>query len=343
MGLLATLRNAIQWVGFDLGRADGAVAQGVVLIDPATGLAVSPNSVTLSGPITISNAVEITNDAGNAIPVSGTVSVSGITKGAGVIDSTTLRIATASDDALNANFGATTDAAVTSDANGTVSAKLRGLVKMLSDAWDSTNHVLNIGGKAPAGSAPAANPISVSGIDGSGLKRHLLTDATGILIVQGTPYASQQSVTRPSDTIAYSAGDVIGSSTSATAAINFSNIGPANGHIIITDVDLRIDIASVPTGMSSFRLHLYTATPGSAYVDNAAWDLVSGDRASYLGYIDFGTPQDFGSTLFVQASGINKKLQMGASTSLFAYLQTTAGYTPNSGGVYTVRLNAINC
>ena len=47
--------------------------------------------------------------------------------------------------------GSTTDAAVVSDANGTLSGKLRGLVKMISDMWDSTNHVLNIGGKAAVG------------------------------------------------------------------------------------------------------------------------------------------------------------------------------------------------
>jgi len=243
-GLVQVLRNAVQWIGFDTGRQDGAVAQAVVLIDPATGLAVSPNSVTLSGPITVSNAVEITNDAGNAIPVSGSVSVTG----------------------------------------------------------------------------------SVAGVTGVG-------------------YSSQVSVTRPSDTNVYAPGDVIGSSTGSTAAITLTNMGAANGHVIITDADLRIDVASVPTGMSSFRLHLYSATPASAYGDNAAWDLPStgNDRASYLGYIDFGTPQDLGSTLYVQASSINKKLLLGASTSLFAYLQTTAGYTPNSGSVYTVRLNAINC
>ena len=42
MGLFATLRNAVKWAGFDLGRMDGASAQAVVLIDPSTGQAVAP-------------------------------------------------------------------------------------------------------------------------------------------------------------------------------------------------------------------------------------------------------------------------------------------------------------
>lgn len=41
MGLFATLRNAVKWAGFDLGRADKAVAQAVVLVDPETGEAYS--------------------------------------------------------------------------------------------------------------------------------------------------------------------------------------------------------------------------------------------------------------------------------------------------------------
>jgi hypothetical protein len=38
--------------------------------------------------------------------------------------------------------GRTTDAAVTGDNPGTISAKLRGQMKILTDVWDSTNHRL---------------------------------------------------------------------------------------------------------------------------------------------------------------------------------------------------------
>lgn len=47
-------------------------------------------------------------------------------------------------DGANTVEGATTDAAVVSDANGTISAKLRGLVKMIADIWDSTNHFFKV-------------------------------------------------------------------------------------------------------------------------------------------------------------------------------------------------------
>ncbi len=68
MSLFATLRNAVRWAGFDLGRVDGASAQAVVMIDPATGQPVSPTNVTLTGPITVASEVEIKNDSGNPVP-----------------------------------------------------------------------------------------------------------------------------------------------------------------------------------------------------------------------------------------------------------------------------------
>lgn len=42
--------------------------------------------------------------------------------------------------------GSTTDTAVTGDNTGTISSKLRGLVKILTDVWDSVNHRLIVDG-----------------------------------------------------------------------------------------------------------------------------------------------------------------------------------------------------
>lgn len=156
--------------------------------------------------------------------------------------------------------------------------------------------------------------------------------------ISGIGYTAQTSVTRPANTTPYSAGDVCGATA---AAIEFKDIGPAFGHISITDADLRIDVTGVPAGMTTFRLHLYDATPASALADNAAWDLPAGDRVNYLGYIDLGTPVDVGSTLFVQTTGAgSKNIKMGSTPNLWGYLVTTAAFTPASDAVKTVRLNS---
>ena len=156
-------------------------------------------------------------------------------------------------------------------------------------------------------------------------------------IIGGKGFTAQATVTRPADTTAYAAGDVVGATA---AAITFADIGATFGHIVITDADLRIDVAALPSGMTTFRLHLYDATPPSALADNAAFDLPAGDRANYLGYIDFDQIVDIGSTLYVQMTGVNKKLKMGSEPNLYGYLVTTAGFTPSSAAVKSIRLNS---
>lgn len=56
----------------------------------------------------------------------------------------------------NATIGTTADAAVTSDTTGTLSAKLRGLVAILADVWDSANDRLNVLAKSGASDDAAA-------------------------------------------------------------------------------------------------------------------------------------------------------------------------------------------
>lgn len=74
-------------------------------------------------------------------------------------------------DGADVALGTTTDAAVTSNASGTVSAKLRGLVAILADVWDSANTRLRIGGTVSVDNFPVTQAISgtvsVSNLAGS--------------------------------------------------------------------------------------------------------------------------------------------------------------------------------
>src|SRR2546428_3490569 len=64
-----------------------------------------------------------------------------LTIGANVVERERIQIPDGSD--LNA--GAIADAAVTTDVNATLSAKLRGLVKIIGNVWDSGNTLLRVG------------------------------------------------------------------------------------------------------------------------------------------------------------------------------------------------------
>jgi hypothetical protein len=150
---------------------------------------------------------------------------------------------------------------------------------------------------------------------------------------------TQKTITRPSNSTPYNAGDVVGATA---AAIEFTGAYLPGAELMLTSADLRVDVSAIPAGMTSFRLELYRDTPPSALADNAVWDLPSGDRASYVGYIDLGSPADRGSTLFCQVDGVNKHVKLAAgSTSLFGYLVTNGAFTPGSADVLAVTLRAI--
>ena len=147
-------------------------------------------------------------------------------------------------------------------------------------------------------------------------------------------------VTRPNDTTAYAAGDVIGSATGSTAALTFAGVGTAGQLIRILSAKLRIDVSAIPSGMTNFTLHLYNVTPPSALGDNTAWDLPSGDRASYLGNIVFDYVQDKGSTLYAKVTDCDEDVLL-SSSSIFAYLVTNAAYTPTAQAVKSITINAM--
>lgn len=115
------------------------------------------------------------------------------------------------------------------------------------------------------------------------------------------------------------AGDVVG------GAQQFSNIGPSGGYITINSVTLEIDGATIET--TAWKLYLYSVTPPSALADDAAFDLPSGDRASFLGYVDIPQVVDLGATLWIESHNIGKRVKL-AGTSLFGYLVNGTTLTP---------------
>jgi hypothetical protein len=91
--------------------------------------------------------------------------------------------------------------------------------------------------------------------------------------------------------------------------------------------------------MSSFRLHLYNAAP-TAIADNVAFNLISADRAKYMGYIDVDTIVDMGDTLWGQVDNVNL-LCKTLSTTIYGVLETKGAFTPSSGTIKTVSLKVV--
>lgn len=109
------------------------------------------------------------------------------------------------------------------------------------------------------------------------------------------------------------------------AAAEFAFGAPSGCVFMVTDADLYIDGGTAEA--TAWRLYLYNVTPPSATADDGAWDLPSGDRSAYLGYLDLGTAVDVGSTQAIQNPGVNRSVKL-SGTSVFGYLVNLTTLTP---------------
>ena len=179
--------------------------------------------------------------------------------------------------------------------------------------------------------------ISPAGNDSVSRRRN---DGSYSIGVAGSAFRSTVTITRPSNTTAYTAGDVVGD-TGGSAILTLSNIGPTGGFVLIQSAALIFSDSSVPSGMGAFRVHFYNASP-TAIADNAAFDLTSGERASYMGYIDLSAPQDLGSTIYTQMDYLGRLLRLGTTSStLFAEIETRNAYTPVSASTVELRVSTL--
>ena len=179
--------------------------------------------------------------------------------------------------------------------------------------------------------------ISPAGNDAVARRRN---DGSYSMGVAGTAFRSTVTITRPSNTTAYTAGDVVGD-TGGSAILTLTNAGPSGGFVIVQSASLVFSDSSVPSGMGAFRVHFYSASP-TAIADNAAFDLVSGERATYMGYIELPTPQDLGSTIYTQVDYPGRLIKLAAaSTSIFAEIETRGAYTPVSASTVELRINTL--
>jgi len=176
-------------------------------------------------------------------------------------------------------------------------------------------------------------------IDGGLNNNTLNTTPAYVTSLQSSVIAS---VTRPDNATPYTALDVVGGASSSI--LTFSDILPVSGAgFIMMNAWMKIAVNAVPSGMSSFRLHLYNASPTNI-ADNAAFNLPAGDLAKYLGYITLSTPTDLGDNIFTQLENINFKRKLAAaSTTIYGMLQTVGGWTPPSLAVLTAGLETVGC
>jgi hypothetical protein len=201
--------------------------------------------------------------------------------------------------------GATSDAAVITDATGSIHQYLRGLVKLIAAkinvaTVDTVSAVTAITNALPAG-----------------------TNAIGTVRGSGLSVTATLAVTNG----AYSIADVVG------GLITFANAVSANGkHAVINSIVLS-GVAAIP-----YELWLFNADIATPAADNAAFTLVVADTLKCLGVIRI-TAGDYcaAQSAFNVATlaGVGKQVKAAAAnTSIYAYLKATAVTSPGTTTLY---------
>ena len=150
-------------------------------------------------------------------------------------------------------------------------------------------------------------------------------------------------ITRPADTTAYTAGDVVQTSTSTHTPITFTDAARhIGGSGVLLDA-LLLDSACQTTKLDA-ELYLFDTTM-TAPVDNAAWAPTDAIMATLVAIVDLGASPWVGDptagtgNVAYQVQNNNAGFVCGASSrNLFGVLVARNAYTPVSGEVFTIRL-----
>lgn len=135
----------------------------------------------------------------------------------------------------------------------------------------------------------------------------------------------------------HTAGDCFGAAQEFVLRDRNGGVPTSGSHLRLTS--LTFTQATGTSVTSAWRLHLYNVTPPSAIADDAAWDIASGDRASYLGYVDISQLVDMGSTLYIDMPALTKQIKL-SGTSVFGYLVNGTTLTAEAVA-HTVTLHCV--
>lgn len=155
------------------------------------------------------------------------------------------------------------------------------------------------------------------------------TNSIGKVSVNSNAGMSSATFTRPADTIAYAANDVVGT---ADANITFENVLATAQQFLLTGAKLIIESNAIPSGMGGFTLHLFSVNP-VVIADNAAFNIPVLNDDNYIGAVQLSTPVDRGDILVSQNDNINMNGVL-TTTSLYGILTTDNAHTPVSATVY---------
>ena len=152
------------------------------------------------------------------------------------------------------------------------------------------------------------------------------SDSTGQLISGGR---AQASFTRPANTTAYAAGDVVnGDGVLVPIALP---AGQAGGTI----TSVRLTKSGEVLTLSTFRVHFFSAS-FAIPADNAIMTALHANRASYLGFVDLPIMVNDGTgsgAAFTKDDDVRIPF---SSETVYAVIVAVGAYTPASAEVFNL-------
>lgn len=149
----------------------------------------------------------------------------------------------------------------------------------------------------------------------------------------------QATFTRPADTTAYAAGDVVGPVTTPAMQTLTGCAAFNGGSGRIVDVMLECNLATITNG--SFRIHFFNAihTPAA---DNAALASLHANADEYQGYCDVvlvamggaGVGRNSGKVVSAEPTLPIPFVCASTDDDLYVVIEALGAYTPSSGEVF---------
>lgn len=165
------------------------------------------------------------------------------------------------------------------------------------------------------------------------------TSRMALRVVGGSTVTVATEFTRPANTTAYTAKDVVG--PAVAAVLTFTGVGrEVGGGGYITKARL---LTNQSTNTARYRLHLYHTAP-SAIADNSPLTLLWANRSYRFGAIDLAAAGTEGSGSDA-ANSLNAETRLAFichtdTRDLFGVLETLDAFTPASGQQFFVELTA---
>lgn len=203
----------------------------------------------------------------------------------------------------------------------------------------STGGQVIIAGMGAPGAATPVAAISVGGTDGTNLRGFSVT-STGAIKCVSNQIEIATGFTRPSNTTAYAANDVVADSTSAATILTFANAGAySGGGGYITRVSLQKNSTTVTA--ATFRLWIMNDSV-TMINDADPFNLLYSNAGKIVGYFDLNVinPNGSGGSGDSAYAYIDtpRTMYTCAATSLYGILVVTQAYTPTSAEQFGIKI-----